>query len=214
MTAEQLSERMLAICARAPVIPVLVIEDARTAAPLARALVAGGLPVLEVTLRTPAALEAISAMCEVEGAVVGAGTLLAPADVTAAREAGAVFGVSPGTTDRLLDAGEAEDMPLLCGTATPSEAMHLLDRGHTVAKFFPAVPNGGPKVLQAWAGPLPQMRFCPTGGITTGNAGEWLALPNVVCVGGSWLAPRDMVAAGDWDGVTALARAAAGMQVQ
>ncbi|MBW7921681.1 MAG: bifunctional 4-hydroxy-2-oxoglutarate aldolase/2-dehydro-3-deoxy-phosphogluconate aldolase [Rubellimicrobium sp.] len=212
MTAHDLSERMAAICARAPVIPVLVIEDARDAAPLARALVAGGLPVIEVTLRTPAALQAIRAMAGVEGAVVGAGTLLGGADVAAAQAAGAMFGVSPGATDGLLDAGIAAGMPLLCGTATPSEAMRLLERGFGVAKFFPAVANGGPGVLKAWAGPLPQMRFCPTGGIGAANAGDWLALPNVMCVGGSWVAPRQAVAAGDWDGITRLAREAAALR--
>jgi len=212
MQAADHSQRIAGFCAMAPVIPVLVIEDAAQAVPLARALVAGGLPVIEVTLRTDAALGAIRAMAGVEGAVVGAGTLLNGADVARARAAGARFGVSPGATEGLLDAGAGEDLPLLCGTATPSEAMRLLERGLTVAKFFPAVANGGPAVLRAWAGPLPQMRFCPTGGIGAADAGDWLGLPNVMCVGGSWIAPRRMVAEGDWAGITALARAAAGLR--
>lgn len=212
MTAQQLSQRMEAICRRAPMIPVLVIEDARHAAPLARALVAGGLPVIEVTLRTAAALDAIREMAGVEGAVVGAGTLLTPADIAAARGAGAQFGVAPGASDALLDAAEAEDLPFLAGAATPSEVMHLLDRGYRVAKFFPAVANGGPAVLKAWAGPLPQMRFCPTGGIGADNAADWLALPNVLCVGGSWVTPGDAIAEGDWEAITRLARAAAGLR--
>ncbi|MCC7320370.1 MAG: bifunctional 4-hydroxy-2-oxoglutarate aldolase/2-dehydro-3-deoxy-phosphogluconate aldolase [Rubellimicrobium sp.] len=202
------STRIARICALAPVVPVLVVEDADQADPLARALVAGGLPALEVTLRTPAALEAIRLMAGVAGAVVGAGTLLGPADVEAACAAGASFGVSPGVTDRLVDAALANGLPILCGTATPSEAMRLLERGITVAKFFPAEANGGPAVLRAWAGPLPQMRFCPTGGIGAGTATAWLALPNVMCVGGSWVAPADALAASDWDRISALARAA------
>lgn len=213
MTAKDPSEQIAAICALAPVIPVMVVEDAATAEPLARALVAGGLPVLEVTLRTPAALDAIKAMRRVEGAVVGAGTLLNGDDINRARDAGAVFGVSPGGTDRLLDAADAAQLPLLCGTATPSDVMRLLERDLTVAKFFPANINGGPAALRAWAGPLPQMRFCPTGGISAANAPEWLALSNVMCVGGSWIAPRDLVASGDWAAITALARKASGLRV-
>lgn len=211
MTPEHASRLLARVCALAPVVPVLVIEDAGRAEGLARALVAGGLPALEVTLRTPAALDAIRAMATVAGGVVGAGTLLTAQDVEAAKEAGATFGVSPGATDRLLDAAEANDLPLLAGVATPSEAMRLYDRGYTVAKFFPAEVNGGVAALKAFAAPLPQVRFCPTGGIGPGNAPAYLALPNVICVGGSWVAPAAMVAAGDWDGITRLAAEAAGL---
>lgn len=210
MGQERASGRMAEICARAPVIPVLVIHDAAVAVPLAQALVRGGLPVIEVTMRTPAALPAIRAMAAVEGAVVGAGTVLSPDDMARARDAGAAFAVSPGATDTLLDS--AGDMPFLPGAATPSEAMRLLERGLTLAKFFPASANGGPDVLAAWAGPLPRMRFCPTGGIGAADAGDWLALPNVACVGGSWIAPPALVAAGDWDGITRLAREGTGLR--
>lgn len=196
------------LCARAPVIPVLVVEDAGRAVPLAEALVAGGLPVLEVTLRTPAALDVIRAMAGVAGGVVGAGTLLTPEDVRAAKAAGARFGVSPGVTDRLIAACEAEDLPLLGGVATVGEAMGLLERGYDVAKFFPAEANGGAAALRAFAGPLPQMHFCPTGGVTPANAPDYLALPNVLCVGGSWVASAALMRAGRWDEIEALARSA------
>ncbi|UGB38155.1 bifunctional 4-hydroxy-2-oxoglutarate aldolase/2-dehydro-3-deoxy-phosphogluconate aldolase [Frateuria soli] len=194
----------------APVIPVVVIEDARAAVPMARALVAGGVPAIEVTLRTAAALDAVRAIAaEVEGAVVGVGTVLGEADLRAAHRAGARFAVSPGATPRLLDAAEDVPLPLLPGAATASEAMALLERGYRHLKFFPAVPAGGARLLAAWAGPLPQLRFCPTGGISAASAGEFLALPNVLCVGGSWLTPADKLATGDWAGIEALARAAA-----
>lgn len=197
----------------APVIPVVVIDDARAAVPMARALVAGGVPAIEVTLRTAAALEAVRAIAaEVEGAVVGVGTVLGEGDLRAAYEAGARFAVSPGATQRLLDAAEDVPLPLLPGAATASEAMALLERGYRHLKFFPAVPAGGARLLGAWAGPLPQLRFCPTGGISVASAGEFLALPNVLCVGGSWLTPADKLAAGDWAGIEALARAAAGLR--
>jgi 2-dehydro-3-deoxyphosphogluconate aldolase / (4S)-4-hydroxy-2-oxoglutarate aldolase len=211
MTPAQASAHTAEICRMAPVIPVLVIEDAASARPLAEALVAGGLPVLEVTLRTPAALEAIRAMAEVPGGVVGAGTLLTPGDVRAARAAGARFGVAPGATDRLLAACEAAELPLLPGAATASEVMRLLERGYGVQKFFPAEVAGGVAGLRALGGPLAEVRFCPTGGIGPGNAPDYLALDNTLCVGGSWVAPRDLVAAGDWAGITALARAAAAL---
>jgi 2-dehydro-3-deoxyphosphogluconate aldolase/(4S)-4-hydroxy-2-oxoglutarate aldolase len=209
MTPEHASDLTAKVCALAPVVPVLVIDDASRAEGLARALVAGGLPALEVTLRTPAALEAIREMARVPGGVVGAGTLLSPADVVAAKEAGATFGVSPGATDRLLDACEDADLPLLAGVATPSEAMRLLDRGYTVAKFFPAEINGGVAALKAIGAPIPQMRFCPTGGVSPQNAPDYLALKNVLCVGGSWVAPSDRVKAGDWEAITRLAMTAA-----
>ncbi|ARE42002.1 4-Hydroxy-2-oxoglutarate aldolase [Rhodovulum sp. P5] len=211
MTPHAASEMTEALCRRAAVIPVLVIEDARTARPLAEALVAGGLPVLEVTLRTPAALEAIAEMAQVEGGIVGAGTLLTPADVEAAQAAGARFGVSPGSTPALLDAARAGDLPLLPGAATATEAMALLERGYTVQKFFPAEAAGGVPALKALASPLPQIRFCPTGGVTPANAPAYLSLPNTLCVGGSWVAPKEIVAAGDWAGITALAAEAAGL---
>jgi 2-dehydro-3-deoxyphosphogluconate aldolase / (4S)-4-hydroxy-2-oxoglutarate aldolase len=211
MTPMHASEETRKICDLAPVIPVLVIENAGTAAALARALVAGGLPALEVTLRTPAALEAIHEMSKVEGGVVGAGTLLTPRDVQAAVEAGALFGVSPGATDRLLDAAEEAGLPLLPGAATATEAMRLLERGYTVQKFFPAEASGGAKALAAIGAPIPQVSFCPTGGVSLANAPEYLSLRNVLCVGGSWVAPKEAVAAGDWDRVEALAREAAGL---
>lgn len=214
MTPAEASIKTARICALAPVVPVLVIDDASLAEGLARALVAGGLPALEVTLRTPAALDAIRAMASVPGGAVGAGTLLTPQDVEAAKDAGATFGVSPGATDALLDACEANDLPLLAGCSTPSEVMRLLSRGYTVAKFFPAEANGGVPVLKAWGAPLPQMRFCPTGGIGLRNAPDYLALPNVLCVGGSWVAPANLVKAQDWAAITALAAEAAGLARQ
>lgn len=209
MTPEHASELVARVCGLAPVIPVMVIHDASRAADLAKALIQGGLPALEVTLRTPASLDAIRAMAAVEGGVVGAGTLLTEADVVAAKEAGAVFGVSPGATRRLMDACEANDLPLLPGAATPSEAMALLERGYTVQKFFPAEANGGLATLKAWAGPLPQVRFCPTGGIGPDNAADYLAQSNVLCVGGSWVAPDDRVRAEDWEAIRHLAAQAA-----
>lgn len=208
MTPELASIETEKLCLLAPVIPVLVIDDASTAQPLAEALVAGGLPVLEVTLRTPAALAAISEMAKVEGGVVGAGTLLKPADVLAAKAAGARFGVSPGATDTLLQSCEEADVPLLPGAATSSEAMRLLERGYTVQKFFPAEANGGAPALKSIGAPIPQVRFCPTGGVSLKNAPQYLGLSNTLCVGGSWVAPNDLVAAGDWKAIEDLAREA------
>jgi len=192
----------------APVIPVLVVDDAAHAVPLARALVAGGLPVLEVTLRTAAALDVIREMATVTGGIVGAGTLLTPKDVEDAKAAGALFGVSPGATDLILDACEANDLPLLPGVATASEAMRLLERGYTVQKFFPAQANGGAPALKAIGSPIPQVSFCPTGGVSLKNANDYLSLSNTLCVGGSWVAPKDKVLSGDWDGITVLAAVA------
>lgn len=197
------------ICELSPVIPAITIGDAADAAPLARALVKGGILALEVTLRTPAALDAIREMAGVEGGVVGAGTLITPADVVAAKEAGARFGVSPGFTPALLDAAREVEMPLLPGVNTPTEMMALMERGFEVMKFFPAGPAGGPGFLKAISGPLPRARFCPTGGISLANAGDYLSLPNVLCVGGSWVAPGDLVARGDWEGIERLASEAA-----
>jgi len=208
LSPAEASARTLQICRLAPVIPVLVIDDAATAAPLAQALIAGGLPALEVTLRTPAALDAIRAMAAVPGGWVGAGTLLTPEDVRAAKAAGARFGVSPGATDTLLAAAEAEGLPILPGAATASEAMRLAERGYTTLKFFPAEAAGGVTALRSLAAPLPRIVFCPTGGIGPKNAPDYLALANTVCVGGSWVAPADKVAAGDWAGIERLARAA------
>ncbi|RHZ98225.1 bifunctional 4-hydroxy-2-oxoglutarate aldolase/2-dehydro-3-deoxy-phosphogluconate aldolase [Cereibacter sphaeroides] len=212
MTPADQSRQALEICRRAAVVPVLVIEDLAHARPLAEALVAGGLPALEVTLRTPVALDAIRIMAEVEGGIVGAGTLLTPADVAAARAAGARFGVSPGASDLLLDACEAQGLPLLPGAATATEVMALLERGYTMQKFFPAETSGGAPAVKALGGPLPQVTFCPTGGIGLGNAATYLGLANVVCVGGSWVAPKAMMEAGDWAGITRLAQEAAALR--
>ena len=211
MTPLEASAATAKTCQLAPVVPVLVVDDAASAADLARALVAGGLPALEVTLRTPAALDAIREMATVPGGVVGAGTLLTPKDVENAKAAGATFGVSPGATDMLLDACEANDLPLLPGVATATEAMRLLERGYTVQKFFPAEANGGAAALKAIGAPIPQVKFCPTGGVSLKNARDYLSLSNTICVGGSWVAPKDMVQAGDWAGITALAQEAAAL---
>lgn len=199
-------------CRRAPVIPVLTIDTPDHAAPLAEALVAGGLPVLEVTLRTPAALAAISAMAQtVPTAVIGAGTLRSARDVEQAQAAGAQFGVSPGLSDTVVAAAAAVGLPLLPGVATPSEAMRAQDLGFEVLKFFPAEANGGVPVLKAWAAPLAGLLFCPTGGISARNAASYLAQDNVVCVGGSWVAPPDLVQAAAWAAITHLAQAAAAL---
>ncbi|MEM9969798.1 MAG: bifunctional 4-hydroxy-2-oxoglutarate aldolase/2-dehydro-3-deoxy-phosphogluconate aldolase [Pseudomonadota bacterium] len=211
MTPQDSSNQAAAICALAPVIPVLVVDAAEIAAELAEALVSGGLPALEVTLRTPAALDAIREMAEVDGGVVGAGTLLTPEDVVAAKEAGALFGVTPGTTDRLIDAALDAELPLLPGAATATEALRLLERGFSMQKFFPAEAAGGAAALRAIGGPLPQVRFCPTGGISPSNVADYLALPNVLCVGGSWVASGDMVSRRDWRGVERMAAEASAL---
>ena len=196
------------ILERSPVIPVLVIDDLTDAKPLAEALVAGNLPALEVTLRTPSALDVIREMAKVPGGIVGAGTLLTPDDVRAAKAAGAQFGVSPGATDILLAACEEEELPLLAGAATASEAMRLSERGYDMLKFFPAEAAGGAPALKAIGAPLPQITFCPTGGITMDNARRYLSLPNVLCAGGSWVAPKALVTENRWADIEALARAA------
>ena len=211
MTPQDASAAAAKVCLLAPVVPVLVVDDASLAADLARALVAGGLPALEVTLRTPAALDVIREMSTVPGGVVGAGTLLTPKDVENAKAAGAQFGVSPGATDLLLDACEANDLPLLPGTATATEAMRLLERGYTVQKFFPAEANGGAAALKAIGAPIPQVKFCPTGGVSLKNAHDYLSLGNTLCVGGSWVAPKNLVDTRDWAAITALAREAAAL---
>jgi 2-dehydro-3-deoxyphosphogluconate aldolase/(4S)-4-hydroxy-2-oxoglutarate aldolase len=200
--------KISAILRLAPVIPVVIIEDIAQAVPLARALVAGGLPVIEITLRTAAGMEAIRAIAaEVPEAVVGVGTVLTPGQLTDSAKAGAKFFVSPGVTPKLLDA--ADGLALLPGIATASEAMNLIERGFEFAKFFPAEPAGGAAFLSSIASPLPQLKFCPTGGITLESAPRYLKLPNVMCVGGSWMVGRAAVAAGDWAGIEAAARLAA-----
>lgn len=212
MKPSEQSLRAAEICRLAPVVPVLVIDDLAHARPLAEALVAGGLPALEVTLRTPVALDAIAEMAKVEGGVVGAGTLLTPADVRAAKAAGAKFGVSPGSIPKLLEACEAEALPLLPGAVTASEVMALLELGYTVQKFFPAESVGGAPAVKSLGGPIPQVSFCPTGGIGLGNANDYLSLPNILCVGGSWVAPKKLMQAGDWAAITELAREAAALR--
>lgn len=212
MTPAEQSLKAAEICRLAPVVPVLVIDDLAQAKPLAQALVAGGLPALEVTLRTPVALDAIRAMAEVPGGVVGAGTLLTPADVKAAKAAGATFGVSPGATERLLDACAEQGLPLLPGAATASEIMTLLEMGYTVQKFFPAEQAGGAAYLKSIGSPIPQVKFCPTGGISLKNARDYLGLANILCVGGSWVAPKEAMARGDWAAITTLAREAASLR--
>ena len=212
ITPKEASVRTREICALAPIVPVIVVDEITHAAPLAKALIAGGLPALEVTLRTPAALEAIRAMSEISGGIVGAGTLVTPADVRAAKEAGAQFGVSPGATDALIAACEAEDLPLLPGAATATEAMSLLERGYDMLKFFPAEASGGAPALKAIGAPLPQITFCPTGGVSPSNAVQYLSLPNVICAGGSWVAPKDKMTFGDWAAIEALARDASALR--
>ncbi|WP_328870986.1 bifunctional 4-hydroxy-2-oxoglutarate aldolase/2-dehydro-3-deoxy-phosphogluconate aldolase [Streptomyces sp. NBC_00287] len=203
---------MTSVLDLAPVVPVVVIGDSSDAVPLARALVAGGLPAIEVTLRTPGALDAIRAIAgEVPDAVVGAGTVITPELVAKAVDAGARFLVSPGWTDVLLEAMRGSGVPFLPGVSTTSEVVALLERGVREMKFFPAQAAGGTAYLKSLSGPLPQARFCPTGGIGADSAAEYLALPNVGCVGGSWMLPADAVAARDWARIEALARAAAGL---
>ncbi|WP_061288785.1 bifunctional 4-hydroxy-2-oxoglutarate aldolase/2-dehydro-3-deoxy-phosphogluconate aldolase [Herbidospora cretacea] len=197
----------------APVVPVVVIDDVATAVPMARALVAGGLPVIEVTLRTEAGLESIRRIAaEVEGAVVGAGTVRRPADVEAAVEAGSRFLVSPGSPAALIDAMTSSGVPFLPGVATATEVMELFERGLREMKFFPAEPAGGVPYLKALGGPLPEVRFCPTGGIRLATAPDYLALPNVGCVGGTWLTPADALAAGDYAVIEKLAAEAAALR--
>jgi 2-dehydro-3-deoxyphosphogluconate aldolase/(4S)-4-hydroxy-2-oxoglutarate aldolase len=203
---------LLRILKAAPVVPVLTIESPVVAVPLARALVAGGLTALEVTLRTAAGLDCIRAIAsEVEGADVGAGTVLDAKQYAAAVAAGARFIVSPGATPQLVAAAKASAVPFLPGVATAGEAMTLAEEGFRILKFFPAEPAGGIAYLKALGAPLPDIRFCPTGGIGPKNAADYLALANVICVGGSWVAPKEALDAGDWARVTALSRAASGL---
>ena len=197
---------------RVPFIPVLVIDDLETAVPLARALVAGGLPVLEITLRTDIAFAATEAIIgEVEGATTGLGTVIDKQQVDRAEAINAAFMVSPGASPALLEVAEDCAVPLLPGSSTPGEAMTLLERGYSLQKFFPAEQSGGIPFLKAMASPLSAIRFCPTGGVSMDNARDYLALPNVICVGGSWVAPADAVRAGDWARIEEIARQAAAL---
>ncbi len=197
----------------APVVPVMVVERIEDAVPLATALYNGGLKVLEITLRTPCALDAITAMVEAlpEDAVIGAGTIITPADLETAVKAGSTFLVSTGTTPALIEAAKASPVPLLAGVATPTEAINLYTQGFTHQKFFPAEAAGGVPMLKSIAGPLPQITFCPTGGIDLAKAPSYLALPNVHCVGGTWMAPKELMKAGRWDEIERLAREAASL---
>ncbi|MFG1263339.1 bifunctional 4-hydroxy-2-oxoglutarate aldolase/2-dehydro-3-deoxy-phosphogluconate aldolase [Xanthobacter aminoxidans] len=199
----------LPFVAKAPVVPVVVIERLEDAVPLARALVEGGLPLIEVTLRTPVAMEALRLIAaEVEGAIAGAGTVTSRAQIEATIKAGATFLVSPGTTPELAAAFTEAQIPVMAGCATASEAMRLAELGFEVLKFFPAEASGGAAFLKSIAGPLPHLRFCPTGGIGPANAGDYLSLPNVVAVGGSWVVPSDAIRAGNFAKVRELAAAA------
>ena len=205
--------RLTELFALAPVIPVITIEDAAQAAPLARALVAGGLPVIEITLRTDAAVEAARAIiAEVPDAVVGIGTVLTPADLERAARLGAAFAISPGMSSELLDAAAAGDLPFAPGIQTPSDVIACVTRGYDLVKFFPAVPAGGLAALNALSGPFPSVRYCPTGGIGEANVAQWLAHPKVVAVGGSWIAPASDIKAGAWSAIEQRARAAAGLR--
>jgi 2-dehydro-3-deoxyphosphogluconate aldolase/(4S)-4-hydroxy-2-oxoglutarate aldolase len=204
---------LLDIMHASPVIPVIAIDDLDHAVPLARALVAGGIRVLEVTLRTPHGLPAIRAIAEqVPQAIIGVGTLTQADEFIAARDAGAVFGVSPGLTPALMQAAKSSGLPLLPGVMTPSEVMAAREAGFRQLKLFPAVPAGGIGMLNAIAGPLPDMMFCPTGGISQDSAAQFLACKNVACVGGSWLTPKDALKTGDWARITALALAASALR--
>ncbi|CUB01663.1 bifunctional 4-hydroxy-2-oxoglutarate aldolase/2-dehydro-3-deoxy-phosphogluconate aldolase [Comamonas thiooxydans] len=198
----------LSIMQDAPVIPVIVLHNAEHAVPMAKALLAGGIRVLEVTLRTPQGLACIEAIAkQLPEAIVGAGTVRNAADAAAAARAGARFAVSPGFTSKLGQACRDLNLPLLPGVATSSEIMMAQEDGFTELKFFPAVQSGGIQMLKAWQGPFGELRFCPTGGISPGNAAEFLALSNVVCVGGSWLVPASAVESGNWSLITELAQA-------
>jgi 2-dehydro-3-deoxyphosphogluconate aldolase / (4S)-4-hydroxy-2-oxoglutarate aldolase len=208
MTPDQL-QRIDAILRAAPVVPVLAVDDLDDAVPLARALVDAGLPVLEVTLRTPIAIDVIQRMRDVPGAIVGAGTVLNAHDLAAVEAVGAAFAISPGATDALYLAAKTSRIPLLPGVATASELMRGLEHGWTRFKFFPAEASGGIAALKSFAGPFPQAKFCPTGGIDATKAAAYRALPNVLTVGGSWMVPADALKAKDWARIHLLAREAA-----
>lgn len=206
----QKTESLLKVLKGQPVIPVLLVDDAKSAVPLARALAKGGLPAIEITLRTKDALEAIKRVTgEVPECIVGAGTILEPKHFEKAEKAGSKFIVSPGCTKDLRKCADDSDVPLLPGAITPSEVMAMFDQGYSVLKFFPAEQAGGAAMLKAFSSPLSGAVFCPTGGITEKNAMDYLSLPNVICVGGSWVAPKAAVEAGDWATVEKLAAGAA-----
>jgi len=196
------------ICSSAPVIPVIEIENADRAVPLAQALMRGGIHVIEITLRTPQALDAIRAVSKIEGLHVGAGTLLNVEDVANAKNAGATFGVSPGSTPQLIEACQKEQLPLLPGAVTPSEIANLKNYGFEIQKFFPAEAAGGIAMLKAIASPMQGIRFCPTGGVSVMNAENYLSLPNVICVGGSWIASKQLIANQEWKIIEENAKAA------
>jgi 2-dehydro-3-deoxyphosphogluconate aldolase / (4S)-4-hydroxy-2-oxoglutarate aldolase len=213
MMSGQKQKGLEASLMKAPVVPVMVIEDVKQAVPLARALVKGGLPVLEITLRTEAAMDCIKAIiAEVEGAIVGAGTVLTPKQLRDCEKIGCAFVVSPGSTGKLLGEAEDREIALLPGGVTASECMALLEWGYTIQKFFPAEPAGGTAYLSSLASPLPQVKFCPTGGITPQSAPNYLKLSNVITIGGSWMAPKNLVAAGDWAAIEKLASTAAALR--
>ena len=206
------AEAIRSILSLAPVIPVIILDDVSQARPLAEALVAGGLPILEVTLRTPNALKVMAEMAKVSGAIVGSGTVRTATHMQQSVDAGCRFMVSPGISPRILDAADDIGIPLLPGIGTPSEAMTASERGYSFLKFFPAEALGGAPVLKAFASPLPDITFCPTGGIDPVKAKTYLALSNVICVGGSWVMPADALAAGDWSRIEALAREASSLR--
>jgi 2-dehydro-3-deoxyphosphogluconate aldolase/(4S)-4-hydroxy-2-oxoglutarate aldolase len=213
MSLEKSRAQLDALFALAPVVPVITIEDASAAVPLARALVAGGLPVVEITLRTEAALEAARAIiAEVKEAVVGIGTVLTSDDLQRAEGLGAAFAISPGLSIELLHAAASGNLPFVPGVQTASDLIACVTRGYDLVKFFPAVPAGGLAALSALGGPFPNVRFCPTGGIGEADAAQWLAHPRVVAVGGSWVAPASDIKAGAWSKIEARARAAAALR--
>ena len=212
MSSRKSRARLNELFARAPVVPVITIENARDAVPLARALVAGGLPIVEITLRTDAAVEAARAIiAEVKGAVVGIGTVLAPRDLEVVHEMGAAFAISPGQSSELLQAASSGDLPFVPGIQTASDLIACVTHGFELVKFFPAAPAGGLAALNALTGPFPNVRICPTGGIGQDNAREWLAHPKVVAVGGSWIAPASDITGGSWGAIEARARVAAAL---
>ncbi|WP_108881840.1 bifunctional 4-hydroxy-2-oxoglutarate aldolase/2-dehydro-3-deoxy-phosphogluconate aldolase [Anderseniella sp. Alg231-50] len=205
LTGKESSGQLRAMLHAVPIVPVLVVHEAAHAVPLAQALVSGGLPVVEVTLRTPAAIDVIKQMSSVAGCVVGVGTLVSDGDVSAAIDAGARFGVSPGTTETLVTSCARLGLPLLGGVATVSEMMRLNEHGFDVAKFFPAEASGGAPALKAFAGPMPDFHFCPTGGLNPKNVEDYLKLPNVLCAGGSWIVPPEHLKSENWSAIEKLA---------
>lgn len=210
---DRMTARVDDILRQAPVVPVLAVADIDDAVPLAETLVAAGLPVLEITLRTPVALDVIRRMRDVPGAIVGAGTVLTPEDLAAVQAAGAAFAISPGGTDALYAAARNVDVPLLPGIASASELMRGLEHGYSRFKFFPAESSGGVAALKAFLGPFSRVKFCPTGGIDATKAPSYFALPNVITIGGSWMVPNDALAAKDWTRIGELARAAAALRL-